>query len=393
MKSTLTQSNTNDSVDKSSPVVMQVLPSLVTGGVERGTVDVTQALTDAGWRAIVVSKGGPMAHEVSRAGGIHIELPIGRKNPLTAYLNVNRLVKLIREHHVDIIHARSRVPAWCALGAVRKTDTKFITTFHGNYNAENSIKKFYNSVMAKGDRVIAISEFISDQVCQRYGADPNNVRVVPRSADIELFSPAAVSPERVIQLSETWRIPDDAAVVMLPGRLTRWKGHMVLLEALARLKNNKSIRCIMVGGQQGKSGYLRELRKAITRLRLESIVHFTGDCRDMPAAFMLADVVVSASTNAEAFGRVIVEAQAMGRPVIATDHGAAREIITHGENGWLVPPNDADKLADVLGDALKIDSKTRNFIARRSVENVRQNYTKDLLGQRTMKVYREVLSG
>ena len=142
---------------------------------------------------------------------------------------------------------------------------------------------------------------------------------------------------------------------------------MVMLEALARLKDHKNLRCIMVGGHQGKSGYIRELRKAITRLRLESIVHFTGDCRDMPAAFMLADVVVSASTDAEAFGRVIVEAQAMGRPVIATDHGAAREIITHGENGWLVPPNDADKLADVLGDALKIDSKTRNFIARRSV--------------------------
>ena len=169
MNSTFRNLSTEKSHTKARPVVMQILPSLVTGGVERGTIDVTQALTDAGWKAIVVSNGGPMTHEITRAGGLHIDLPIGKKNPLTAYLNVNRLVRLIREHQVDILHARSRLPAWSGLVAAARTDIKFITTFHGNYSARNSIKRYYNSVMARGDRVIAISEFIRQQICEKYG--------------------------------------------------------------------------------------------------------------------------------------------------------------------------------------------------------------------------------
>jgi glycosyltransferase involved in cell wall biosynthesis len=371
---------------------MQILPSLVTGGVERGAIDVTQALTVAGWRAIVVSSGGPMMHEVERAGGLHIQFPAESKNPITAYSNIGRLVRLIKKHKVDILHARSRVPAWSALRAARKTGTKFITTFHGNYNAGNPLKKFYNSVMARGDLVIAISQFIGDQVCDRYGVPAEKVRVVPRGADIKFFDPAAVSPERVIQLSEAWRVPDDATVVMLPGRLTRWKGHKVMLEALSRLESREGLRCIMVGSDQGREAYVKELQEDIVRLGLESVVHLPGDCRDMPAAFMLADLVVSASTDAEAFGRVIVEAQAMGRPVIATDHGAARETVTHGENGWLVPPNDASALVNVMREALSIDTETRDIIARRGIANVRENYTKDLMGERTMTVYQEMLS-
>ena len=371
---------------------MQILPSLITGGVERGAIDVTQALTIAGWRAIVVSSGGPMMHEVERAGGLHIQFPAESKNPITAYRNIGRLVRLIKKHKVDILHARSRVPAWSALRAARKTGTKFITTFHGNYNAGNPLKKFYNSVMARGDLVIAISQFIGDQVCDRYGVPAEKVRVVPRGADIRFFDPAAVSPERVIQLSEAWRVPDDATVVMLPGRLTRWKGHKVMLEALSRLEGREGLRCIMVGSDQGREAYNKELQEDIVRLGLESVVHLPGDCRDMPAAFMLADLVVSASTDAEAFGRVVVEAQAMGRPVIATDHGAARETVTHGENGWLVPPNDASALVNVMREALSIDTEARDIIARRGIANVRENYTKDLMGERTMTVYQEILS-
>ncbi len=371
---------------------MQILPSLITGGVERGTIDVTQALTAAGWRAIVVSSGGPMQHEVERAGGLHIEFPAASKNPITAYRNIARLVSLVREHDVDILHARSRVPAWSALSAAKKTGIKFITTFHGNYNAGNPLKKFYNSVMARGDLVIAISQFIGDQICDRYGVPADKVRVVPRGADIKLFDPAAVSPERVIQLAEAWRVPDDATVVMQPGRLTRWKGHKVMLEALSRIENRDGLRCIMVGSAQGREAYVRELQEDIVRLGLESVVHLPGDCRDMPAAFMLADLVVSASVDAEAFGRVIVEAQAMGRPIIATDHGAARETVTHGENGWLVPPDDASALVNVLREALSIDNETRDLIARRGIANVRENYTKDLMGERTMTVYQEILS-
>ncbi len=373
------------------PVILQILPSLVTGGVERGAVEVARAITDAGWQAIVVSSGGQMVSDVQRAGGLHIEFPADSKNPIQMQRNVSRLAALIREHEVDIVHARSRAPAWSALSAARSTSTAFMTTFHGNYGAAGPLKRLYNSVMARGDRVIAISQFIGDQVCERYAADPSKVRIIPRGVDIDNFNPSAVSAERVIQLAEKWRVPDDARVIMLPGRLTRWKGQGVLIEALARLPDRTGLRCIMVGGDQGRTGYREELEREVVRCGLEETVQFAGDCRDMPAAFMLADVVVSASTDAEAFGRVIIEAQAMGRPVIVTDHGAARETVIEGETGWLVPPGDASALVAALSEALAIKPDAREAMAARTIAQVRQDYTRELMCDRTLSVYEELL--
>jgi glycosyltransferase involved in cell wall biosynthesis len=375
----------------SVPVILQILPSLVTGGVERGAVEVARAITEAGWQAIVASSGGQMVSEIRRAGGLHIEFPADSKNPIQMRRNVTRLAALIREHNIDIVHARSRAPAWSAFSAARKTGAAFMTTFHGNYGAANPLKRLYNSVMVRGDRVIAISQFIGDQVCDRYGADPAKVRIIPRGVDVDNFNPTAVSAERVIQLAEKWRVPDDARVIMLPGRLTRWKGQSVLIEALARLPDRTGLRCIMVGGDQGRTGYRAELEREVTRCGLEATVQFVGDCRDMPAAFMLADVVVSASTDAEAFGRVIIEAQAMGRPVIATDHGAARETVIEGETGWLVPPGDASALVTALSEALAIELEAREAMAARTIAQVRQDYTRDLMCDRTLSVYEELL--
>jgi glycosyltransferase involved in cell wall biosynthesis len=372
-------------------VVLQVLPSLVTGGVERGTVDVARATAEAGWTALVASSGGPMVREIQRAGGEHIDMPLDSKNPLVMWRNVSRLTRLIRDRKIDLLHARSRAPAWSARAAARRAGIPFVTTFHGNYNTGNAFKKYYNSVMARGDRVIAISNFIATQVSSRYGADPGKIRIIPRGVDIGLFDPAAVSAQRVINLAEQWRVPDDARVIMLPGRLTRWKGHEVLIEALGRFEDRAGLCCIFVGSDQGRDGYRHELEREISRRGLEPVIRLTGGCNDMPAALMLADVVVSASTDAEAFGRVIVEAQAMGRPVIASDHGAARETIQQGETGWLVPPGDASELAAALREALGIDASTRELLARRTVANVHENYTRDMMCDRTLMVYGELL--
>lgn len=355
-------------------------------------MDIVKALNDAGWNSLVASSGGVMVREVERAGGQHIQLPVDSKNPLVMLRNASRIARLVRRHDVDILHVRSRAPAWSTMKAARRTSVPVVTTFHGNYGAGTSLKRWYNSVMARGDRVIAISEFIGEQVRDRYGADPGKVRVIPRGVDIGLFDPAAVSARRVIQLAEQWRLPDDARVVMLPGRLTRWKGHTVLIEAMSRLEDRTGLRCILVGSEQGRTGYVRELENEIARHNLEETVQIVGDCRDMPAAFMLADVVVSTSIEAEAFGRVITEAQAMGRPVIATDHGAARETVAQRETGWLVPPGDASALAVALREALSLDAETRDALARRVIENVRQDYTKELMCARTLAVYEEVLA-
>jgi glycosyltransferase involved in cell wall biosynthesis len=388
----LSEPNIPTTMTKAAPTVLQILPSLETGGVERGTVEISQALLSVGWNSLVASSGGILVHEVERGGGKHFELPMDSKSPLGIYRNISRIATLVRQYNVDILHVRSRAPAWSALAASRRTKVPLVTTFHGNYGVSNMLKHRYNSVMTRGDRVIAISEFIADQVRNRYGADPAKIRIIPRGVDIGLFDPAAVSARRVMQLAEQWRLPDDARVVMLPGRLTRWKGQKVLIEAIARLEDRSNLRCILVGSDQGRTAYVRELQNEIARRDLQNVVQIAGECRDMAAAFMLADVVVSTSVEAEAFGRVIAEAQAMGRPVIATDHGAARETVAQKETGWLVPPGDASALAVALREALSLDAETRDALAQRVIENVRTDYTKELMCDRTLAVYQEILA-
>jgi glycosyltransferase involved in cell wall biosynthesis len=372
--------------------VMQVLPSLVTGGVERGAADIAAALTAAGWRAVVVSSGGPMVHEIERVGGIHVTLPVDRKNPFIMRKNVRALAEVIAEHGVDIVHARSRAPAWSARAAARKSGIPFVTTFHGTYNFSNPLKKAYNAVMAGGDLVIAISEFIGRHVMENYGVPAEKVRVIQRGIDTETtFNPDKVSAERIIQLSHAWRLPDGAPVIMLPGRLTRWKGQSVLIEAARRL-GRQDVRVLLVGDDQGRTGYREELMDQIARIGAEGIIHLTGPCRDMAAAYMLSDVVVSASTDPEAFGRVAAEAQAMGRPVIATDHGGARETVIEGETGWLVPPGDADGLARALRAALAMTPADREAVARRAREHIVRNFTKPQMCAATLAVYEELLA-
>jgi glycosyltransferase involved in cell wall biosynthesis len=297
----------------------------------------------------------------------------------------------VRERRVDILHARSRAPAWSALAAARRTGAAFVTTFHGNYADGNPFKHWYNTVMARGDLVIAISRFIAEQLETRYGVDPARIRVIERGIDTRLLDPTAINPKRVIQLATQWQLPDDRPVVMLPGRLTRWKGQTVLIEALSRLDHD-ACRCILVGSDQGRSAYVTELENAIVRHGLGDVVRIVGHCRDMAAAYMLADVVVSASTEAEAFGRVIAEAQAMGRPVIAADHGAARETVIPGVTGWLVPPGDASALAGALREALALDGAARAMLAQQAIQHVRDNFTRELMCYRTLAVYRELLA-
>ena len=375
------------------PVVLQVLPALVTGGVERGTIEVAQALCEAGWKAVVASSGGPMVRELTRAGAVHVELPMASKNPLVMRANVKRLEQVIREHGVDIVHARSRAPAWSALAAANRTGAHFMTTFHGTYNLGGfGFKHWYNSVMVRGERVIAISEFIAEHARRIYGLAAERIRVIHRGVDLARFDSNRVSQERIIQLASRWRLPDGYPVIMLPGRLTRWKGQSVLIEALALLGRH-DIRCLLVGSDQGRSGYRQELMDLIKRRALDDVIHIVDECNDMPAAYMLTDVVVSASTDPEAFGRVVVEAQAMGRPVIATDHGGPRESLLAGRSGWLVDPDDPQALALAIGRFLDLGGEERQHMAELGQAFVRANFTKETMCAKTLAVYAEILSG
>ena len=371
-------------------VVLQVLPSLHTGGVERGTIEMVQAVSAAGGTAVVASAGGRMAPQVGRAGGRHVTLPLMTKDPVNLWRNAGRLRALIRAEGVDLVHARSRAPAWSALLAARQEGVPFVTTYHGAYG-EGGLpgKRLYNSVMGRGDRVIAISRFIAGLVEARHGIGPDRLRVIPRGVDPDVFDPASVGGGRIARLAAAWRLPDGALTVMLPGRLTRWKGQSVLLEAMALLDRRDAV-CVLVGTPQSPR-FAAALAAQARTLGLEDRLRFAGECDDMPAALMLADIVVHASTRPEAFGRTVIEAQAMGRPVVASDAGGAVETVEQDATGWRVPPGDPTALASVLNYVLAMPRQDRAQHGARARAAVLERFTTRAMQDATLAVYRELL--
>jgi len=370
--------------------VLQVLPRLVVGGAERGTVDMAAAIQAAGGIALVASQGGPMVHELERAKAKHIKLPLASKNPITIWRNARRLARVIRQYNVDIIHARSRAPAWSALWAARRTGIRFVTTYHDTYSAVSAWKKRYNSVMAQGDRVIAISYFVADHVRAAYGLGEDVLRVIPRGIELTKFDPARVPAERKVKLAHDWNLPDDQPIVLMPARLSRKKGHKLLIEALAKL-GRTDIRCLMVGDDGRETTYRRELITLIHVRGLDSVVRLLPHTQDLAVAYSLADVVVAPSIKAEGFGRVPVEAQAMGRPVIASDLGGFRETIVDGVTGLLFPPGDADSLASAIAGALALDDAQRTALAADAMANIQATFTRERMCAATLDVYRELV--
>ena len=375
-----------------APVVLQVLPELRGGGVERGTIDIAIALKEAGWGCVVASAGGDMVGALSRNQIPHVTLPLQSKNPFVMWANVGRLARVIRNHGVSVIHARSRAPAWSAKAAAKRTGAHFITTIHGTYATNGIFKRRYNSVMARGERVIAISEFIATQILNTQGVDPARLRTIHRGIDLDLFTPGNVSPERMIQLANAWNLPDDRQLILMPGRFSRWKGHELLIDALARLGRG-DVLCVMVGADTASSDYLSAIEKCARERHVLEMVRFVDFTRDLPAAYMLSDVVVSASTKPEAFGRTLSEALAMGRPVVGPDHGGAKEIIAQGQTGWLFEPGDAESLAEVLDTALSLNSGARHRLAEEAMANARVNFANERMCADTLKVYEEVVFG
>lgn len=376
----------------SQAVILQIIPELGAGGAEQGCIDVAAAIVRAGAHAIVVSNGGYRVGELSRIGATHINMPVDSKNPVIMWRNIGRLKKIIKKHDVGIVHARSRAPAWSAWRACKGTAARFITTCHAPYNISGEVKRLYNGSIANGEIIIAISDYVSRYLQENYKIDPARIRTIPRGIPLERFHPTAVTPERMITLAREWRIPDGANIVMMPGRITRWKGHSVLIDAIAHL-GRKDVFCVMVGADQGRDEYRRELEAAIAEKKLESQVRIINQCHDMPSAYMLSTVVVSASTDPEGFGRVPVEAQAMGRPIIATDHGGAQETILRGKTGWLIPPSDPAALAQALSEALALDPMQRAVLATRSMAHVAEKFTKEQMTEKTLAVYAELLEG
>jgi glycosyltransferase involved in cell wall biosynthesis len=372
--------------------ILQVLPRLIVGGAERGTVDVAAAIRQAGGNPIVASEGGPMIRELDRSKALHIKLPLAPKNPYTIWRNAGRLARIIRKHRVDIIHARSRAPAWSALWAAERTGIPFVTTYHDTYRAESALKQRYNAVMARGARVIAISEFVADHLRATYDLGPDVLRTIPRGVDLTRFSPDRVPAERKVKLMHDWTLPDDQPIILMPARLSRKKGHMVLVEALARL-GRTDFCCLMVGDDGRETSYRRDLLRLISARGLNGVVRLISQTADMPAAYSLADVVVAPSIEPEGFGRVPVEAQAMGRPVVASDLGGFRETIINGVTGLLFAPGDPSHLAGALTAALDLNEDQRTDLAAECIANIRSAFTRERMCAATLSVYRELALG
>jgi glycosyltransferase involved in cell wall biosynthesis len=371
------------------PALLQVLPALRSGGVERGTLEIAEAQIAAGFRAIVASAGGEMVPALEALGAKHITLPLNAKSPFAIWRNAAALAALARAEGVALIHARSRAPAWSALIAARRVGLPFVTTYHGAYNEGFPGKRLYNSVMARGDRVIAISHFIADLIRSRHGVAAAKLRVIPRGVDPRRFDPALVSAERLDKLRTAWGLPEGRPIIMLPARVTRWKGQMVLVEAMARLPGDSL--ALLVGDAEERPAFKAELLARIASHGLQDRVRLVGHANDMPAALLLADVVVHASTDAEAFGRTVIEAQAMARPVIASDLGAPRETVAEGITGWRIPPGDAAALADAIGKALALPPAESAALGARARAAVLSGYTTEAMQAATIAVYRELI--
>ena len=374
------------------PIIMQVLPALNGGGVEQGVVDMNAAIVDAGGRSIVVSSGGHRVHEITRKGGIHMELPVHSKNPIVMSRNVKHLRNIIREQYVDIVHACSRAPAWSAGRAVKDTQAKYVTSCHAAHKISGGLKRFYNASITKGDVVITVSDFLAGYLRQNYDMEGVDLRIIHRGLALDKYHPNTVTPDRLINLTKTWRIPDGASVIILPGRLTRIKGHIFLIDALAKL-GRKDIFCVFVGGNAKNSSYSSELEKYIEDKGLAGCVRMVDHCDDLAAAYMLSTVVTAPSIVPEGFGRIAIEAQAMGRPIIATDHGGSRETIIRDETGWLIEPNNVDQFAAALEEAMSLTNNQRALLGTQAMAHIAKNFTVDKMCRETLDVYAEMLVG
>jgi glycosyltransferase involved in cell wall biosynthesis len=382
--------------------ILQIIPELEAGGAERTTVDIAEGLAHVGARALVATEGGRLVGELQAKGGVWIPFQAATKNPFSMLLNVRRLARICHNERVALIHARSRAPAWVALGAARSLNIPFVTTYHGSYAGRSSVKVLYNSVMARGDAVIANSHYTGNLIRSLYPQADDRVRVIHRGTDFSVFSPSVISPERVETLRKSWNVAPHERIVLLAARLTGWKGQKVLIEAAAKLRDAgvTDVSYILAGDPQGRDSYVRDLEGLIEARKLKGIVRRVGHCVDMPAAFLAASVVTVPSTEPEAFGRSAVEAQAMGTPVVVSDLGAVPETVLsppaalpHERTGWRIPAGDADALAEAVGAALSLGASARIALGTRARAHVERHFSLEHMVSSTLEVYSAQLEG
>ena len=374
------------------PNILQVIPALNISGAEQGCFDIANYLTKNGFSSNVATSSGYRINQLEKNGSIVSKIPVNSKNPVTIIFNIFRILKIVKKNDINIIHARSRAPAWSCYFVAKIARIKFITTFHGTYNFSNKIKKFYNSIMLRSDYVIAISEFIYNEIKTKYAYSKKNISVISRGIDIKYLDPSKIDYKKVNNFLKDLNLENNSIKLVLPGRVSGWKGHKIAIEAMTYLrdKSSKDFVLLLVGPTDNLKLKNNLLRK-INELKLENIVKFIGPSKEMDLVYSTADIVLSCSTDPEAFGRIAVEAQAMGKVIIASNHGGHRETIINGLSGFLYPPLNPIELANsiikAISNEIYLDEQYK--IKRRQI--ILDNFTDLNMCQKTLEVYNKVL--
>ena len=378
--------------------VLQVIPRLGYGGAETGCYDLAHYLYEQKCKSYIVTSGGELLEYIDKKKVKLIKLPVHTKNPILIIINSIILALLILFLNISIVHARSRAPAWSCYIATKLTARKFVTTFHGTYNFKSSIKKFYNSIMVKSDLLIAGSNFIFSHISENYKRFLNSKKkflVIFRGINTEYFDAATIKLKNVEKLKNSWRIEENKKIILLPGRLTAWKGQEMFIEAinLFQLKNPElDYVAVILGNDQGRTVYRKKLERLVQQFNLTQKIKFVDNCRDMPLAYHISDVIVSSSIEPEAFGRVSVEAQAMKKPIIASNIGGSKETVIDNKTGLLFDSGNPKSLCDKLDEIIKLDSLTLDLMGREGRKNVINRFNIDKMCLNTYSEYKKLIN-
>ena len=383
--------------------ILQVIPSLGYGGAETGCYDLAHYLAENKCSSFIVTSGGELIQYINKKKVKLIRLPVHSKNPILMLFNSLALIAIILFFNISIVHARSRAPAWSCLLATKITRRKFVTTFHGTYNFTNSLKKFYNSVMLRSDLIIAGSNFIFSHINENYSNYLNlnkKFLVIFRGINTEYFNPKKIVQADENKLLKKWNIKKyvdlkDIPLILLPGRLTPWKGHEIFIEAIHNLNKeipDKEFIVVILGSDQGRKVYKKKLERLVEQYRLQNYVKFIDKCELMPLAYKVSDIVVSSSIEPEAFGRVSIEAQSMEKPIIASNIGGSKETIINDKTGFLFEAGKPEALSKKLIHILNLDESTLKFIGIEGRKNVVKKFNIEKMCFSTYSEYKKLIS-
>ena len=376
--------------------ILQIIPNMEIGGAERTVLEITSFLKDTEFSSLVLTSGGKLIGELEKENIEVIKLKIDKKNPYSIIKNFFLFIKIFREKKIDLVHVRSRAPAWSAIFAAKKIGIPVLTTWHGHVSNSSFIKKIYNSIMLKGDAVIANSAYTAERISKIYNIDLNKIDIISRGVNVESFEGSKFSNTEISNMKKMWSVDDNKIIILFPARLTRWKGHLVTIEAINLLKKEKffdQVIFLFAGEKAGAENYIKKLNSIITKFKLQENIKLVERIENMPLAYHASDIVLSPSIEPEPFGRIPIEAQAAGKTIIASDHGAVKDTIKNGNNftGFKVKPNDPQALSIAIKQSIIMDKKDLTKMHERAISNVKNNFSLENMCKKTLEVYKRLL--